>query len=664
MGSVDTARGLEIGRCIFREASDCFFVFDPRDGRVVDVNPAALRMTGYDRPEILALRIEDLVTADADGLDRLLDALRHTQFFHSREGYALTRRDGTAVAVNVSVSRIHTRPEPLGLVVARDVSELLRAQAALEQFFQHSTALFAVLGPDGRVRTTNPAWQRTLGPIKAEPAGAGDARETSTGVVPWDLIHPEDRPLALEAFTRRSAGAPVVFEARFRRRDASWVWLAWSAGTIGGATYAVALDVTARRETEALQRAKQAAEAASAAKSQLLAHVSHELRTPLSAMLGLVDVLLADTAADGGGSAGAEPGAMTPDLRAIRRNGTHLARLIDDLLDLARADAGRLEIKPAPCRPSEVVTALLDLLGPAAAEKGLRLTAEVSPSAPESICTDALRLQQILLNLVGNAIKYTERGSVVIRCEPAQPEPGSSRPMIRFDIIDTGKGLSPEALAGLFEPFHRGGDGPCGAGLGLAISRRLAELLEGSIEVRSAPGRGATFSLRIATDLPAAEASLPAPVPPAGAAGPARPRLPCRVLLAEDHADNRRAVSLRLGMIGLDVTAVGDGSEAARRALEAQAEGQPFDVILMDMHMPVTDGFEATVQLRAAGYRGAIIALTADARSEDRSECLQRGCNDHLAKPIDWDRLLSLIATHTAPAARVADRAGSAGAIL
>ena len=146
MGPVDTARGLEIARSIFREASDAFFVFDPEDGRVVDVNPAGLRMSGFDRRDVLALRIQDLFTAEGDGLQRLIDALRKTQYFHSREGYALARKSGEPVAINVSVSRIHTRPESLGLVVARDVSELRRTREGLEQFFRHSPALFAVLG--------------------------------------------------------------------------------------------------------------------------------------------------------------------------------------------------------------------------------------------------------------------------------------------------------------------------------------------------------------------------------------------------------------------------------------------------------------------------------------------------------------------------------------
>ena len=631
MGTLDTDRGLEIARSIFREASDAFFVFDPRDGRVVDANPAGLRMCGFERRDVLALRIQDLFTAEGDGLQRLIDALQKTQYFHSREGYSLTRKNREPIDVNVSVSRIHTRPESLGLVVARDVSDLRRTREGLEQFFRHSPALFAVLGRDGRIRTTNPAWEESLG---YDP-------DQLTGKVFADLIHPEDRAAALAAAAPRSDAKPVLFEARFLRADGGPVWLSWCAGTIGGVTYAVALDTTSRKEAEALRSAKRAAETASEAKNRLLANVSHELRTPLSAMLGLIDVLLEHALAS-------DDPTMTADLRAIRRNGTDLARLIDDLLDLSRAEAGRLDVIRAPCRPAEVVADVFDLLAPTAARKGLLLTSEYTKTAPEIVWTDALRLQQILVNLVGNAIKYTDRGRVAVHAESAPPGPAGS--LLRFDITDTGNGLSPTALTGLFQPFHRGGTGPYGAGLGLAISRKLAELLGGTIEVRSETGRGSTFSLLI--DVRPVEGKAAPPPVLAAAQGPvldpSSPRLPCRVLLAEDHADNRRAISLRLGLAGLDVTAVGDGRQATAAALAATAENRPFDVILMDMHMPVTDGFEATAQLRAAGYRGAIIALTADARSEDRSECLRCGCDEHLAKPVNWDQLLSLISTLSA----------------
>jgi two-component system CheB/CheR fusion protein len=293
------------------------------------------------------------------------------------------------------------------------------------------------------------------------------------------------------------------------------------------------------------------------------------------------------------------------------------------------------------------VAEVLELLKPAADGKGLVLTMDHDPSAPEQIWTDALRLQQILVNLVSNAIKYTETGGVIIRVRNARS--GAAGRVLRFDVIDTGRGLSPEALAGLFQPFRHGNEGPYGAGLGLAISRKLAELLGGTIEVQSTPGRGSTF--RLLVDIAPPDGQLASPPPtdhaPAGVPGRRSPagalRAGCRILLAEDHADNRLALSRRLQLAGADVTAVSDGRQATTAALATMAEDRPFDVILMDMHMPVLDGFEATAQLRQAGYRGAIIALTADARVEDRNECLRFGCDDHVAKPVDWDQLVSLI---------------------
>jgi PAS domain S-box-containing protein len=535
------------------------------------------------------------------------------------------------VAVNLSVSRIHTRPVPLGLVVVRDVSTLRRAREALEQFFRHSPALFTVLGPDGRIRATNPAWERSL----------GYAPDDLLGLAPVDLIHPDDRPLAAFSVADHppeGAGA-VVFEARFRRKDGGHAWLSWCAGSIGGVTYAVAIVVDERKEAEALLRAKEAAEMASQAKGRLLASVSHELRTPLAAMLGLLDVLLECPPT-------ADDPPITEDLRAIRRSGTHLARLIDDLLDMAQVEAGRLGVNIAPCRPAEVIADVVDLLRANAGAKGLLLTSEYDANAPDQVRTDAMRLRQILFNLVGNAIKYTGRGSVSVRGE-AVPR-GPAGPLLRVDVIDTGQGLSPEAIDHLFQPFHRGDAGPGGAGLGLAISRKLAELLGGTLAVQSEPGRGSTFSLIIPTNSSAGRPRAAAEPPRTDAEEPTPPppRFPCRVLLAEDHLDNRRAFSLRLGLAGLDVTTAGDGGQAIEMALAARDEGRPFDVILMDMHMPVVDGFEATSRLRAAGYPGAIFALTADARIEDRGDCLRCGCDEHVSKPVDWGQLLTMIAAH------------------
>ena len=234
-------------------------------------------------------------------------------------------------------------------------------------------------------------------------------------MAPLDLIVAEDRPRALDAATARTPGAPVVFEARFQHVDGAAVWLSWCAGTIGSATYAVALDITSRREAESLRQAKETAEAASAAKNRLLGNVSHELRTPLSAMLSLLDVLLEQVPH---AAAASPPATLADDLRVLRRNGSDLARLIDDLLDLTRAEAGRLDIQLAPCRPVQIVNEVIALLEPAAYEKGLHLAAVFGSSTQETtqVRTDALRLRQILLNLVGNGIKYTVTGNVLVRC--------------------------------------------------------------------------------------------------------------------------------------------------------------------------------------------------------------------------------------------------------
>jgi len=280
--------------------------------------------------------------------------------------------------------------------------------------------------------------------------------------------------------------------------------------------------------------------------------------------------------------------------------------------------------------------------------KGLPLVLDHQGAVPESIRTDPLRLRQILVNLVGNAIKFTETGSVRIAVRP-DTERGEAR--LRFDVIDTGIGIAEEHLSMLFRPFFQL-DGSArrryaGTGLGLAISRRLAEMLGGDITVSSTLGRGSTFSVTIAIRPPddRVESQLP-PVETTRSvtASDDLPRLNCRILFAEDGPDNQRLIAFLLRKAGADVTVVEDGQKAvdelAHRGVDA------FDLILMDMQMPVMDGYEATRRLKEMGFRGAIVALTAHAMPEDQRKCMAAGCDDYLSKPVDRRQLLQTAAKH------------------
>ncbi len=393
---------------------------------------------------------------------------------------------------------------------------------------------------------------------------------------------------------------------------------------------------TARR----LELVNQEIEAANQAKSNFLADMSHELRTPMTAIRGFSDLLL-DSELDE---------ADREYVRTILRNSDHLLAIINEILDLARVEAGRMKIEPASMSPARVALDVEALLGERAAERGLALSARVDGLVPAFIQSDQLRVRQILINLMSNAIRHTDRGSVTLTVG-MDPLDGPA-PEVLFRVIDTGVGMSADQLARLFQPFsqvdpsaeRRAG----GTGLGLVISQKLAAALGGSIEIQSEPGRGTVATLR----LPAGSL-LGVPLWRTLRGGAARAeseddqggeRLSGRVLVAEDDEDNRQLIRTQLERAGATVVVAGDGADAAAQALAAEAAGQPFGVVLMDMRMPRMDGYAATRALRAAGYSRPIVALTAQAMAGDRERCLAAGCDDFLIKPIEAGQLYDALA--------------------
>ncbi len=392
---------------------------------------------------------------------------------------------------------------------------------------------------------------------------------------------------------------------------------------------------------------------ANRAKDDFLANMSHEIRTPMTAILGFAEQLLEPELSEA---------ARRDAVETMRRNGDHLLQIINDILDLSKIEAGKLCIERIPCRPRDLLDDVARLTLTRARQKGLAFSVHCDPAVPTVICTDPTRLRQILLNLVGNAVKFTERGEArlsahLIRATDAGGRASRDEPpakQLEFRVSDTGFGIPSDRLDLLFRPFTQADESMTrrfgGTGLGLAISRHLARALGGDIRVESVPGRGTTFTVTIdpgecsakpvdATGDPQStklEAAPPCGLEPRALRG-------LRVLVAEDGPDNQRLISAVLRSAGAEVVLVADGRSAVDAALNAQTSGRPFDTILMDMQMPILDGYSAVAELRSRDYRPPIIALTAHAMSGDEARCLAAGCDAYATKPIDRGRLIALI---------------------
>jgi signal transduction histidine kinase/AmiR/NasT family two-component response regulator len=396
-----------------------------------------------------------------------------------------------------------------------------------------------------------------------------------------------------------------------------------------------------RNRDAALNQARLEAESATRAKSEFLANMSHEIRTPMTAILGYSDTLL-----DGD----LEPAERVTAIQTIRRNGEHLLRIINDILDLSKIEAGHMLVENIPASLCELNADVSSLLLPKMSTKGLRFEVVYLSKVPETIRTDPIRLRQILINLLGNAIKFTKEGEIRLQVELLLDEP---EPLLQFDIIDSGIGMSAEQQEALFQAFRQADTSTTrrfgGTGLGLVISRKLARLLGGDLYVlQSIPGQGTSFRVLVKTGSldginmveTTAESTV---VRPLKSTEGDKSLGQCRLLLAEDGEDNQRLIGHILRRAGAEVEVVGNGELAVQAALDAGELGCPFDVVLMDMQMPVMDGYEATRQLRERGYERPIVALTANAMESDRARCVRAGCTDFASKPIHRGKLFELL---------------------
>ncbi|MGQ0627791.1 MAG: CHASE4 domain-containing protein [Phycisphaerales bacterium] len=384
-----------------------------------------------------------------------------------------------------------------------------------------------------------------------------------------------------------------------------------------------------------LESARDAARAANQSKSQFLANMSHEIRTPMTAILGFADLLAEPALKDG---------ERMEHVETIRRNGEHLLGIINDILDLSKIEAGKmdLEVRNVPLLP--ILDEVRRFMQVRAAAKAITLRFEPAFPLPVSIETDGLRVRQILVNLIGNALKFTARGAVTVGVRFV----GGAKPALMVSVADEGIGMSPEQVENLFSAFTQADASTArkygGTGLGLSISRKLAVMMGGDITVKSAEGRGSTFTLELPlrtasgpfmTALPTETAAPAMPTPTAATSEGALRGV--RILLAEDGTDNQRLICFHLRKAGAVVEVASNGRLAVEAAMGA---GAGYRLVLMDMQMPELDGYGATAELRARGYQSPIIALTANAMTGDRERCLEAGCDGYLTKPIVPSRLV------------------------
>ena len=493
-----------------------------------------------------------------------------------------------------------------------------------EQLFRLSSDLLCVAGTNGYFRRVNPAFEQTLG-FRTE--------ELLTRPM-LDFIHPNDIAATQAEILKLSRGVPTIdFENRYRCRDGSYKWLNWRCQpAAGGTLYAIARDVTDhKRLLRELNEQKLEAHAASQAKSTFLASMSHEIRTPLIGVLGMLEVL-------GRSRLNQE---QRRQFEIVQQSATSLLEIVGDILDYSKIEAGKVELAPEPFAVRDLVSRVIATFSANAHAKGLQLVQDVSPGVALTYLGDPVRIRQVLANFVGNAVKFTERGSVRLMARVTEEPAGAQR--VTFSVADTGVGIAKEQQARLFQPFTQSDAGTTrrygGTGLGLVICRRLAELMGGTVRAESELGRGTIMHLDLL--LPVASAAVAAIVP---REEPVRTRKkPSReqavregslLLLAEDHPINRKVLTDQLDLAGF----LADTADDGRAALEKFCGGA-YGLMLTDLHMPGLDGFQLTAAIREFEARHGlrrtpIIALSANVLRADVERTLASGMDDYLPKPV------------------------------
>ena len=631
-------------KSIVGAAADAIVTLD-EEGQILSVNSAVEHVFGCPPPEVIGRPISEFIVWSEHPSSQAEQSAGRIVVGKGREAVG-RKKDGGSLPLEVSVSVTRLGNRRLYAAIIRDISERKRIEEVLRirlraiEFATNGILITDAQADDNPVIYANPAFEELTG------YGAAEALGRNCRFLQGPDTSPASLAVIREAVRRHEECHVTILNYR---KDGSRFWNDLHISPVeddhGNVTHFVGVqtDVTGRiRYEQRLKEAQAQADSANRAKSEFLANMSHEIRTPLAAILGCADSLYRQVE---------EPDSKDV-VRMIRDQGRLLLGILNDVLDLSKIEAGKLEISVERCEAIKILNDVYSLMHPQAVEKGIDLKTTYSSKLPTEIETDPLRLRQILLNLVSNAIKFTDQGQVEIQVS-CQDEGG--RRWMRLGVKDTGIGISNEPLKTIFEAFvqdrAQGAGRRSGTGLGLTICQRLVEMLGGTISVTSQLGRGSLFVVDVPVgDVGFAEMANSDELTRTAAIRDSQQSMdvfiPCRVLIAEDTRAVQFMLTRMLTNVVAGLTVSENGELAVAAVAEAEKSGQPIDVVLMDMHMPVMNGYDATRKLRKKGFSKPIIALTAGAMEGDRERCLQVGCTDYLPKPIDRVELLAKLEQH------------------
>lgn len=510
-----------------------------------------------------------------------------------------------------------------------------QAKEKYRSIFENSVAGIFQKSPDGRYLSANPTLTAMYGYNSSE-----ELIQNLTDIEPQLYVLPQQWGEFMRLLQKN--GAVTDFESQVYRRDGTKIWISQNVRSVCDRNHKLlyyegtATDITVRKQAEAaLQQAMEAAEVANHAKSQFLSNMSHELRTPLNVILGFTQLMTRN-------------GSLTSQqqgyLDTINRSGEQLLTLINDVLEMSKIEAGRTTLNENSFDLYDLLNWLHTMLQLKAESKGLELIFDKATDLPQYIRTDETKLRQVLINLLGNAIKFTQVGSVTLRVRAENTENPTTSPRLLFAVEDTGPGIAATELKSLFAPFvqtETGRNSQEGTGLGLPISQKFIQLMGGEITVKSQLGKGAVFKFDIQTSLVEAD-EIQTPEPSQSVIGlePGQPNY--RIMIVEDKQENRQLMIELLTPIGFEMREATNGQEA----IDLWQSWSPH-LIWMDIRMPVMDGLEATKQIKAAGSQApVVIALTGSAFEEDRIIALSIGCDDYVRKPFRAEEIFEKMALH------------------